>query len=147
MKKLFFSLIATLIITCSISAQSKMDSARKIAVDKHELILLNFSGSDWCGPCIRMHKEILDTKSFKKVAEDNLVVVNADFPRKKKNRLSKPQQKQNDALAEKYNPSGKFPYTLLLNADGKVIKSWDGMPDKNAEQFADEVKAICKNAR
>jgi thioredoxin-related protein len=147
MKKLFFALIATLTISTSISAQSKMDSARKIAVDKHELILLNFSGSDWCGPCIRMHKEILDTKTFKKVAEDHLVVVNADFPRKKKNRLSKAQQKQNDALAEKYNPDGKFPYTLLLNADGKVIKSWDGMPDKNAEQFADEVKAICKNAK
>ncbi|MEO6404363.1 MAG: thioredoxin family protein [Ferruginibacter sp.] len=147
MKKIFLSFFSLFAIFISLSAQPVLDSARKIAADKHELILLNFSGSDWCGPCIRMHKEILDTKSFKKVSEDNLVMINADFPRKKKNQLSKKLQKQNDALAEKYNPTGKFPYTLLLNAEGKVVKTWDGLPDENAEQFADEVKALCKNAR
>jgi thioredoxin-related protein len=104
-------------------------------------LLLNFSGSDWCGPCIRLHKEIFDSEVFTKYADENLVLVNADFPRLKKNMLSKEQQKQNDALADKYNTDGAFPLTLLLDADGKVIKKWDGFPSETAAEFTNDVKA------
>ena len=123
--------------------QPDFQTAQKEAVAKHHLILLNFSGSDWCGPCIRMHKEIFDSPAFSAFADSCLELVNADFPRSKKNQLSKVIQKQNEALADKYNPEGKFPFTLLLNASGKVIKTWDGLPDENAEQFTSQVKNIC----
>lgn len=123
--------------------QPNFDTAKKIAKEKHEFILLNFSGSDWCGPCMRLRKEILDNEVFTKMADSTLVLVNADFPRNKKNQLDAQTRKQNDALADKYNPDGKFPLTLLLNADGKVIKTWDGLPDETAEQFSEEVENIC----
>jgi len=123
--------------------QPNFESAKKIAKEKHELILLNFSGSDWCGPCIRLRKEILDNDVFLKMTDTSIVMVNADFPRNRKNQLDAQTKKQNDALADKYNPEGKFPYTLLLDVDGKVLKTWDGYPDEGVQQFSDEVLNIC----
>lgn len=117
--------------------------ARKTARDKNQLILLNFSGSDWCGPCIRLRKEIFDSEQFIKMADTTLVMVNADFPRNKKNQPDRQVQQQNEVLAEKYNPTGKFPYTVLLNADGKVIASWDGYPKTDVTHFTEEVKRLC----
>jgi len=46
-------------------------------------------------------------------------------------------------LADKYNPDGKFPYTLLLDENGKVLDTWDGYPNISAEEFTDQVKSIC----
>jgi hypothetical protein len=123
--------------------QNDFETAQKIAKEKHGLILLNFSGSDWCGPCMRLKKEILDNAAFTKMADTSLVLVDADFPRKKKNQLDPATQKQNNALADKYNPDGKFPFTLLLDADGKIRKTWDGFPSKNAQEFANDIAAIC----
>ena len=84
-------------------------------------MLLNFSGSDWCGPCIRLRKEIFEDKAFEKMANMELVLVNADFPRMKKNQLAPGQQEVNNQMAEQYNPKGRFPFTVLLNADGKIL--------------------------
>jgi thioredoxin-related protein len=122
-----------------LSWQTDFEKAKQSAHEKHHLILLNFSGSDWCGPCIRLHKEIFDSDGFKKVADNQLELVNADFPRLKKNQLSKDQQQQNDKLADRYNAKGNFPATILLDADGKVIKEWDGFPSHGIEAFIDEL--------
>ncbi len=142
MKKILFA--ALCIATMSFTTwQPSFEKAQQLAKEKHQLILLNFSGSDWCGPCMRMHKEIFASDVFTKMADSSLVTVNADFPRKKKNQLDKIVQKQNDALAEKYNPQGKFPYTVLIDANGKIVKAWDGMPKDKATQFAQQINAIC----
>lgn len=120
-----------------------MQQATTIAREQKKLILLNFSGSDWCAPCVRLRKEIFDSPGFNEAAA-SLVLVNADFPRNKKNQLSKEQQRRNDELAERYNQSGKFPFTLLLNADGKVLHSWDGFPSAGKSPFLEELKTQCK---
>src|SRR5450631_4918813 len=112
--------------------------AEKIAQKEHKYILLNFSGSDWCGPCIRMRKEIFESPVFKQMADTELILVNADFPRNKKNQPSAAQQKINDEMADKYNAQGKFPYTLLLDSSGKVLQTWEGMPEESAESFTIE---------
>lgn len=143
MKKLFFLACMAFTALSFTGWQTDFEAARQTAKQKHQLILLNFSGSDWCGPCIRMKKEIFGDKDFMSMADSSLVLVNADFPRSKKNQLDKKLVAQNDALAEKYNPEGKFPFTLLLDADGKVIKTWDGFPRENAIQFAAQLKTIC----
>jgi len=109
--------------------------ARTAAVKEHKLILINFSGSDWCGPCIRLRKEILESSDFEAYAADKLVLVRADFPRKKQTQLSPEQIKLNEALAEKYNPEGKFPFTLLVDSKGSVLKSWEGFPGVLTTQF------------
>lgn len=92
----------------------------------NKYIVLNFSGSDWCGPCMKLKKEVLDSQDFLKFAESKLVLVRADFPRSKKNRLSPELTKSNENLAEKYNKEGKFPFTVLIDGNGNVVKSWDG---------------------
>jgi thioredoxin-related protein len=112
------------------------------AAKSHKLILINFSGSDWCGPCIRERKEILENDAFEKYASDHLVLVRADFPRQKKNQLSKEQTKKNEALADKYNPQGKFPYTILVDEHGKILKDWDGFPNESPEQFVEQIASV-----
>lgn len=142
-----FSIFLTGVLLASLLGWEKdFEDAKKKAVTEHKLILLNFSGSDWCGPCIKLHDEIFENASFKNFADSSLVLVNADFPRLKKNQLSKDQQKKNDKLADKYNPEGSFPYTVLLTAEGKVIKVWDGYPNVTAERFTGQIKELL-NAR
>ena len=118
------------------------NEAKLEASKSHKLILINFSGSDWCGPCIRERKEILENDAFVKYASDHLILVRADFPRQKKNQLSNDQIKKNEALADKYNPDGKFPYTILVNEQGKVLKDWDGFPNESAEQFVSQITSL-----
>lgn len=132
-----------LLVSIQLQWEPDFENAKKTAKEKHELILLNFSGSDWCAPCILTRKEYLENEDFLKMAKTNLVMVNADFPRKKKNQLAPEQVKRNEALAEKYNKDGKFPYTLLLNADGKVLKSWEGKPAVTVDKWTKEIKGIC----
>ena len=119
---------------------TNFEEAKSEASQTKKYILLNFSGSDWCAPCIRLKSEIFSSEKFLAFAEDNLVLANADFPRLKKNQLEKSQVRQNEALADKYNPEGKFPLTILLNADGKAVMTWEGLPQKSPEQFVDEIK-------
>jgi thioredoxin-related protein len=57
-----------------------LDEAKQVAAKEHKYILLNFSGSDWCGPCIRMHKEMFDDSMFQQFASETWVMVNLIFP-------------------------------------------------------------------
>lgn len=119
-----------------------LEEAKQVAQKEHKYILLNFSGSDWCGPCIRMHKEVFDSDTFINFSAAHLVLVNADFPRLRKNQLEKKQQEINDALADKYNPTGKFPYTVLLSEDGKPVKDWEGFTGAKPEAFCNTLAAL-----
>jgi hypothetical protein len=121
--------------------------ARQIAQKEHKDILLNFSGSDWCGPCILLRKEIFDDPVFTKMADTTLVLVNADFPRLKKDRLPPAQQKLNDDMADHYDPKGLFPLTLLLNAEGKVLQQWEGNPALKPDEFGRQIRAIIDTGR
>ncbi len=119
---------------------TNFEEAQKIASAKHQLILVNFSGSDWCAPCMRLRKEIFETESFTAFADSSLVLINADFPRSSKNKLSKEQVKRNEALADKYNSKGTFPLTILLTAEGKIVKEWEGFPGIQPEVFVQQIK-------
>lgn len=136
-------LFALLLLTFNIPVTWLGDfrEATKQATDTHKLILVNFSGSDWCIPCMRLRKEILESATFESYASAHLVLVRADFPRLKKNQLSKDQAKLNDDLAEKYNPEGSFPFTLLIDGNGKVLKKWDGYPNESPEKFVEQVNS------
>ena len=136
-----------LLLVLPIRWESDFTAAKKIAKEKRELILLNFSGSDWCGPCIVLRRDYLENPVFTAMANENLVLVNADFPRKKKNIGTPEQVKRNEGLAEVYNKEGNFPLTLLLNADGKVLKTWRGKPEMTVEQWTAEIKSICDSKK
>lgn len=142
MKNCFF--IAFVILFSSFTLwQSDFEKTKELAKSKHQYILLNFSGSDWCGPCMRMKKEIFDDANFSAMADTTFISYNADFPRSKSKQLNPTQKKQNNNLADIYNPEGKFPFTLLLDENGKVIKTWEGLPDKNVQEFTQELKNLC----
>lgn len=115
------------------------NETQKEAQRAHKYIIINFSGSDWCGPCIRTRKEILETKIFEDYAAEHLLLVRADFPRQKKNQLPADQVKRNEALADKYNPNGEFPLTLLVDENGKVVKTWEGFPNVSPEKFVAQI--------
>ncbi len=136
---------ASLFFTTSLTPSpwlSNLDKAEQIAKTERKLILLNFSGSDWCIPCMKLRADIFNSDAFQDFAKDNLVLVNADFPRKKKDKLSNEQQKENDALAAKYNPEGRFPFTILLDSNGNKLKVWDGYYSDGPDNFVDEITAV-----
>lgn len=94
------------------------EQAKKSAAENNRPILVDFSGSDWCGWCIKLDKEVFSKEEFKKYATDNLVLLLVDFPRRKEQ--SAEQKRANNALAEKYNIEG-FPTVLLLDAKGNEL--------------------------
>ena len=110
------------------------------AKSEHKKVLLYFSGSDWCAPCIKFKKFMVNAEEFQNFAASNLVLYNADFPRISKNKLAKEVEKENDALAEKYNPNGLFPLILLLDSDGKILKKWEGYPIETVPKFIEKLK-------
>jgi thioredoxin-related protein len=147
MKSILVSLLFPFLLSDTSAWLTDFNQAKNLSQEKHEYILLNFSGSDWCSGCIKLHKNIFDSHAFQQYATEHLVLLNADFPRSKKNSLPAEQQKKNDALADKYNPKGIFPYTVLLNTDGTVLKKWEGYYEGGAENFVQEIKSMDANSR
>lgn len=143
MVKLF--LFAAFFFTTAITPSTwlnNLNKAEQIAKTEHKLILLNFSGSDWCIPCMKLSADIFNSDVFTQYANNNLVLVNADFPRKNKDQLSKEQQQENDDLAAKYNPDGRFPFTILLDSNGNKLKVWDGYYSQGPANFVNEITAV-----
>ena len=121
------STLSVLIILFQLSSafaqewQTDLNEAQQLAQSQNKTIVLVFSGSDWCAPCIKLEKQIWDTDEFKAYAKDNFVMLRADFPRKKANKLPEQQAKKNNLLAEKYNPEGYFPLVVVLNKNLSVL--------------------------
>jgi thioredoxin-related protein len=134
--------IAILLIGLSVSAQEKLtfDQSLSKAQNENKNVFLFFSGSDWCAPCVKFKKYFVETDQFKNFSNENLVVYNADFPRQKKNQLTKEIAAENAKLADKYNSNGQFPMILLLNNKGEVIKKWEQLPSETLEQFIEKLK-------
>lgn len=101
--------------------ETDVEVAKAKAVELDRKIVLVFQGSDWCGPCIKLSKEVWDTKEFGTYASSNYVMLQADFPKRKKNALSEEHQEKNNRLAEMYNPNGYFPFVVVLDKHGKVL--------------------------
>lgn len=110
-------------------------------------VLLIFSGSDWCAPCIQLERKILSQDAFVSFATDQLIILKADFPQRR--RISKTLQQQNDVLAERYNSQGVFPYLLLLTHEGvvqQVLTRLSGSPDELLAEIRSVLLKI-KNAK
>ncbi len=124
MKKIILTTSLILLAFININAQewlTDFNKAQEIAKEKNQKIILVFQGSDWCAPCMKLENEIWSSKEFKDYAKENFVLLKADFPRRRKNKLSKEQQKKNGALAEKYNEKGIFPLVVVLDKNGKSL--------------------------
>lgn len=122
---------------------TNIEEAKAKAAAENKLIILVFSGSDWCAPCIKLDKNVWQSEVFKSFATEKLVLVRADFPKKKANVLPEALQNSNKALAEKYNQEGYFPLVVVLNAQGKVVAK-KGYENQNATQYVTELEALIK---
>jgi protein disulfide-isomerase len=113
--------------------------AQEEAKANNKLLLLNFTGSDWCGWCIKIDKEIWSQPQFKDYARDNLVLVELDFPRRK----AQPAEvkKQNLQLAQQYEVLG-FPTIVVLNSNGQKLWQFDGYFPGGPEAFIAELQKL-----
>ena len=141
MKTLAFFILFNL-FSPSANWLTDFEKAKTLATQNHKYILLNFSGSDWCVHCMRLEKEIFETSVFTDYANKSLILVQADFPRKKKHKLDAEQIKRNEALAEKYDKKGVYPVTLLFDENGNVLKEWEGSPADTPEEFVRELNSL-----
>lgn len=101
--------------------QTDFKKTKEIATYEDKPIILVFQGSDWCAPCIKLDRDVWSTEVFKDYASKNYVMLQADFPRRKKNALPEAQNISNAKLAETYNKNGIFPFVVVLDKDGKVL--------------------------
>ncbi|WP_089895128.1 thioredoxin family protein [Kriegella aquimaris] len=113
---LFYSVMAS-----SQDWQEDYNVALEQAEEQHKPLILVFSGSDWCAPCIRLDKEIWQSENFKKFSKENYILYRADFPRKKANKLSPELTDQNNKLAANFNSKGYFPLVVVLNEKEQVL--------------------------
>jgi len=119
-----------------------IEEAKTLAKEKQLPILVVFSGSDWCRPCIMQHTRVFDSETFQNYAKENLVLLQVDFPKKKENLLSEEQQAHNGAIAEKFNPQGYFPTNVLIDAEENEIGRFGFMssPDQYIAQIESKIK-------
>ena len=118
--------------------QDNAEDVFRVSQETNKPVLLVFAGSDWCAPCIRFDKNILDKSEFQNFAKDNLVILKADFPQRKP--LPKNLEEQNALLAEKYNPKGLFPYLILIRPAKSVISSVS-YENQSPKEFIEELKS------
>lgn len=147
MKK--FVLIAALLTGNLICFQARADAdwetnyqkAQQEAKKQSKLLFVEFMGSDWCGPCIMMDREVLSRPEFKDYAKKNLVLVEVDFPRRK----MQPEEvkKQNEALADKFQIQ-VFPTLIVLNGEGKVVWKFYGLYEDGPAAFIAEIEKARK---
>ena len=109
-----------------------LPTAQAKAKAENKMVLMDFTGSDWCGWCIKFKKEALDTPEFKEYAAKNLVLLELDFPRKKPQ--SAEVKKANEALSKKFKVEG-FPAFIVLSKDGTEIGRQDGYAPGGAKAF------------
>ncbi|QCX00861.1 thioredoxin family protein [Aggregatimonas sangjinii] len=103
------------------SWETGYDEALSLAEETDRPLIVVFSGSDWCAPCIKLEREIWQAKDFQEYAAGHFVLYRADFPKKKKNRLSEELSRENGELSDKFNPNGYFPLVVLVNSKEQVL--------------------------
>jgi len=114
--------------------------AKELSASKNKNIVLVFSGSDWCGPCIKLDKTIWQSAEFKSYANDHLILLRADFPKRKKNKLSDEQQAHNDMLAEKYH--ARFPWVVVLDAKGTVLDEFGFVKNYTPQDYINRISKL-----
>lgn len=135
---LLFAFVCGSVVVQAQVVRTNAEEAFKVSCETRKPVLLVFAGSDWCAPCIRFEKKVMSESTFQHFADENLVILKADFPQREK--LPVALQQQNEKLAEKYNPKGVFPFFLLLGIDRSVLSTLDYTNESSVE-FISEIKS------
>jgi protein disulfide-isomerase len=119
------------------------EEAKDLAGRKNLPILVNFSGSDWCGWCMKLSNEVFTQSAFLKYADENLVLFLADFPRQKKQ--DEAIRSQNEKLARRFGLRG-FPTVLILDARGNELAR-TGYQYGGAEKYVEHLKGLIASGK
>jgi len=115
-------------------------TALNAAKEQNKHVLLLFTGSDWCRPCKWLESDVFNSDQFKSYAKDNLVLVKADFPRRRGNELSPEQTRKNRELSNQFGIRS-FPTVYLLDSSGKKIKVFKGYGRSGVDSYLGKIKA------
>lgn len=123
MKKFVFILF--IIFSFNVNAQeltwhTELTKAINVSKVEKKPLMLFFTGSDWCGWCMKLQKEVFKTPEFIKWANENVVLVELDYPRRKE--LSPELKSQNDQMKQMFQIRG-YPTVWLVqpeDKDGKI---------------------------
>ena len=135
-----FFLIPAALIAPAIGAEwmTDFDAAKARAAKEDKAVLIDFTGSDWCGYCIKLRRDVFDKDDFTVYAKDKFVLLEIDQPRK----IKMPPEKlaANRKLAETYGVDG-YPTVLVVDSEGTLMGGFCGYPGS-----ADEVQDLLDNA-
>lgn len=112
--------------------QEDYDKAMKIAKKQNKPLLIFFTGSDWCGPCKMLVEDFFESKKFEKLAKENFVIYEADFPRNR-DLVTAKQRKNNYYLSRMYDVYS-YPTIVVIDENGKELgrkKSYNMMRDSS----------------
>ena len=139
MKTIFCAMmIAMTFVTATVAENlwgTNFEAAKEAAAERGVPILVDFTGSDWCGWCIRLKEEVFEKDAFLEYAKENLVLLELDFPMQTE--LPEELREQNEELRERYQIRG-FPTILLLDAEGEELARTGyqaGGPEKYIEHL------------
>lgn len=132
------ALALTAIAPAEINWSSDFSNSKKAAAEKDKLMLVNFTGSDWCHWCVTLKKEVFDEKAFE-AAADKYVLVELDFPQDEKI-ITPEQRKANEEVAQKYGVQG-FPTVLLMTSKGVPVAR-TGYQEGGAEAYLTHLETI-----
>ncbi len=104
-----------------------LDAARTRAAAEGKSVLIDFTGSDWCGYCIQLKKNVFDTPEFEAFAKDKFLFVEIDVPQDVK-RIGQELYNKNQQLCKQYKIAG-FPTIMLMSPEGYVIGGFVGGAD------------------
>ena len=128
LRRFFYLLVACSFLTTVARGsdwQTDYEQALATAKAAKKCVLLDFTGSDWCGPCIEMNKVVFSQTAFLNFAKANLVLVEVDYPRNKV--LPEKVKKQNQLLLHQYSiDKSGYPTVILLDPDGKILGQLEG---------------------
>lgn len=143
--KRFLITVASLVAfsAASMAAESgwltDYEAAKKQAKEENKPILINFTGTDWCGWCIKIEKEIFSKEEFKAYAKENLILMEVDFPEKKKQ--SDEVKAQNKVLDKEFKIEG-YPTIFLIDSEGKKLSEDIGYREGGAQAYVDHLKEL-----
>ncbi len=117
------ALLATLLPSWAAEWMTDLEAAKAKAAAENKAVLVDFTGSDWCGWCIRLRKQVLDTPAFETYAKDKFVLVEVDVPQNPK--FDKELRARNEKLCEQYGVQG-FPTIMVITPEGDAVGGFSG---------------------
>lgn len=140
-----FTLGAAVVVLPAAAAEWMTDlpAAQQLAAEQNKAVLVDFTGSDWCGWCVRLRKEVLDTPDFETYAAEHFVLMEVDVPQNPN--FDRELRARNEELCNRFAISG-FPTLLVLTPQGTVVGGFEG-GRPNFEAVKQPLDAALTNAQ